>query len=347
MLAIESSCDETAAAIVDEQYCVRSSIVASQAALHARFAGVVPEIASRAHLERILPVIDEALSKAGCTLRDLSVIAAVTGPGLVGSLLVGLTAAKTLAWTLGLPLVGVDHIEAHLFACQMSLPAGQSAFPAVGLVVSGGHTNLYDCHSASEMDLLGSTIDDAAGEAFDKAAAVLGLAYPGGPAIEAAAKTGSPEAFAFPRSFIKERERLAFSFSGLKTALLYEANGLPGATVAPPQLTPQRIADLAASFQQAVVDVLVEKCRHALPLTGRQRLLVGGGVAANSLLRECLDETARADGFEVIVSEKRFCTDNAAMAAVGWERFHRQDYLPLGADVRPGLVRKTREGATG
>lgn len=342
MLAIESSCDETAAAVIDEQYRVRSSIVASQAALHARFAGVVPEIASRAHLERILPVIDEALAMAGCTLQDLSVIAAVTGPGLVGSLLVGLTAAKTLAWTLGLPLVGVDHIEAHLFACQMSLPPGESAFPAVGLVVSGGHSNLYECRSATDIELLGSTLDDAAGEAFDKAASVLGLSYPGGPAIEAAAASGRSDAFAFPRSFIKEPQRLEFSFSGLKTSLLYEVRGLPGSTVNPPELTSQRIADLAASFQQAVVDVLIEKSRHALRLTGHKRLLVGGGVAANTLLRERLRELSRTDGIQTIVSEKSYCTDNAAMAAIGWEHFRRGNVLPLGADVRPGLVRKAR-----
>lgn len=342
MLAIESSCDETAAAVIDEHYLVRSSIVASQAALHARFAGVVPEIASRAHLERILPVIDEALTTADCSLNDLSVIAVVTGPGLVGSLLIGLTAAKTLAWTLGLPLVGVDHIEAHLFACQMSLPPVESAFPAVGLVVSGGHSNLYDCQSATDIELLGSTIDDAAGEAFDKAASVLGLSYPGGPSIEAAARGGRANAFAFPRSFIRERERLEFSFSGLKTALLYEVKGLPGATEPPPELTPKRIADLAASFQQAVVDVLIEKSRHALRQTGHRRLLVGGGVAANSLLRERLGELARHDKVQVIVSEKQYCTDNAAMGAIGWEHFHHGQLLPMDSDVRPGLVRQSR-----
>ncbi len=343
MLAIESSCDETAAAVIDEEYRVRSNVVASQAALHARFAGVVPEIASCAHLESILPVIDEALAKASCTLQDLSVVAAVTGPGLVGSLLVGLTAAKTLAWSLGLPLVGVDHIEAHLFACQMSLEPGRSAFPAVGLVVSGGHTNLYDCQSPAEMELLGSTIDDAAGEAFDKAASVLGLSYPGGPSIEAAATSGRADAFKFPRSFIKDRDRLEFSFSGLKTALLYEAKGQPGATTAPPPLTISRVADLAASFQQAIVDVLIEKSRHALQHTGHRRLLVGGGVAANGVLRSRLEELSKADGVEVIVSPKSYCTDNAAMAAVGWERFHRSDFLPLDADVRPGLIRKSRQ----
>lgn len=343
MLAIESSCDETAAAVIDEEYRVRASIIASQADLHARFAGVVPEIASRAHVERLLPVIDDALVKANCTLKDLSVIAAVTGPGLVGSLLVGLTGAKTLAWSLGVPLVGVDHIEGHLFACQMSLDPGQSAFPAVGLVVSGGHTNLYDCRSSSEMELLGSTIDDAAGEAFDKAASVLGLAYPGGPSIEAAALSGRADAFAFPRSFIKDRNRLEFSFSGLKTALLYEVRGLPGTSTPPPELTQQRVADLAASFQAAVVDVLIEKARHALTLTGRKNLLVGGGVAANRLLRSRLEQLAIRDSVEVFVSPKQYCTDNAAMAAVGWERFHRGDFLPLDTDVRPGLVRKDRK----
>ena len=225
LLAIETSCDETAAAVVDENLAIRSSVVASQSDLHRRFGGVVPELASRAHVERILPVIDEALRQANVQLADLSAIAVVTQPGLAGSLLVGLTAAKTLALALERPLVAVNHIEAHLYACRMH--AGADVFPAVGLVVSGGHTNLYDCPEPTGFELLGSTIDDAAGEAFDKVAAILGLAYPGGPSIQAAAKDGSPAAFRFPRTFLNEADRLEFSFSGLKTAVLYEVAGTP------------------------------------------------------------------------------------------------------------------------
>src|SRR5262245_54166475 len=225
LLAIESSCDETAAAVIDDDLVVRSSVVASQSDLHKRFGGVVPEIASRAHVQRILPVIDDALRQAGLTLSDLAAIAVVTHPGLVGSLLVGLTAAKTLALVLDRPLVAVNRIEAHLYACRMH--SGPDVFPCVGLVVSGGHTNLYDCPGPTGFDLLGSTIDDAAGEAFDKVAAILGLSYPGGPAIQAAAANGSPTAFRFPRAFLKEPGRLEFSFSGLKTAVLYEVAGTP------------------------------------------------------------------------------------------------------------------------
>ena len=224
LLAIESSCDETAAAVIDRDRNVLSNIVATQHELHERFGGVVPEIASRAHLERILPVIDEALRGANATLSDLGAIAVATHPGLVGSLLVGLTAAKTLALVLDIPLLAINHIEAHIYACQMA--AGYDVFPAVGFVVSGGHSNLYDCKSPVDFDLLGSTTDDAAGEAFDKVAQILGLDYPGGPEIEKRAKQGNPTAVDFPRPFLNDT-RLDFSFSGLKTAVLYAARGTP------------------------------------------------------------------------------------------------------------------------
>ena len=278
LLAIESSCDETAAAVIDRSLGVRSNVVASQHELHERFGGVVPEIASRAHVRRIVPVIDAALKQAEAGLDDLSAIAVMTEPGLVGSLLVGLTAAKTLAAVLGVPLVAVNHIEAHLYACRMA--AGRDVFPAVGLVVSGGHSNLYDCRNAAEFELVGSTTDDAAGEAFDKVAKILGLPYPGGPSIEKAARDGDPRAFRFPRTFLKD-DRLEFSFSGIKTAVLYEVQGIPGSRTPAPPMTDQRLADIAASFQAAVVDVLVAKCRQTLQRFGRPTLLVGGGVAAN------------------------------------------------------------------
>ncbi|WP_437228172.1 tRNA (adenosine(37)-N6)-threonylcarbamoyltransferase complex transferase subunit TsaD [Planctomicrobium sp. SH661] len=339
LLAIESSCDETAAAIVDDGGNVLSSVVASQDELHQRFGGVVPEIASRAHLSRILPVIDESLRRAGKSLDQLSAIAVMTEPGLVGSLLVGVTAAKTLAMVLGQPLVAVNHIHAHLYACRMM--AQRDIFPAIGLVVSGGHTNLYDCRSAIDYELIGSTIDDAAGEAFDKAAAMLGLPYPGGPWMQKVAEKGNRKAFDFPRSFLKD-ERLAFSFSGLKTALRYTALGQPGLTVSVPELTEQRIADLAASFQEAVVDVLIGKCRQALQRYGRKTLCIGGGVAANARLRQRLEDLQRKSGIEIVIAPMALCTDNAAMGAIAWELLSAGMTAELDVDVTPGLVRHSR-----
>jgi N6-L-threonylcarbamoyladenine synthase len=312
-------------------------VVASQDELHRPYGGVVPEIASRAHVRRILPTIDAALSRAGASLSDLCAVAVVTEPGLVGSLLVGLTAAKSLALALRIPLVAVNHVEAHIYACRMS--AGRDVFPAVGFVVSGGHTNLYDCQGPLDCELLGSTIDDAAGEAFDKAARILGLPYPGGPAIEQAAAGGDPRAVKFPRPLL-DTKRLEFSFSGLKTALLYAARGTPGSKHVPSALTEQRVRDLAAAFQEAVVDVLVAKCRLALAQTGRRTLCVGGGVAANKRLRQRLEAMSREFGVELIVAPIEWCTDNAAMAAVAWERLERGEQSPLDIDVVPGLVRK-------
>lgn len=338
LLAIESSCDETAAAVVTRDLRVLSNVVASQAELHQRWGGVVPEIASRAHVRRILPVIDEALQQAETTLDELSCIAVMTQPGLVGSLLVGLTAAKTLAWVQDLPLVAVNHVEAHLYACRLA--AGREIFPAIGLVVSGGHSNLYDCRSAIDCELLGSTIDDAAGEAFDKVAAILGLPYPGGPSIEKAARDGDPAAFRFPRSFLHE-DRLEFSFSGLKTAVMYEVHGTPGSRgPAPPAMTPQRLADIAASFQAALIDVLVAKSRQALRRFGRRTLCLGGGVAANSRLRIRFDQLATEERIALFVSPREYCTDNAAMAAVGWELLTAGRTAPLDLDVTPGLIRR-------
>ncbi len=337
MLAVESSCDETAAAVIDSDLNILANVVASQTDLHQRFGGVVPEIASRAHVTNILPVIDEALRKSDAKLDDLTAIAAVTHPGLVGSLLIGLTAAKTLAAALDLPLIAVDHLQAHIFACRLA--AGRDIFPAVGLVVSGGHTNLYDCKAPLEAELLGSTIDDAAGEAFDKVAAILGLDYPGGPSIERAARDGDPRAYDFPRAFWKQ-DRLEFSFSGLKTAVLYRVAGQQAKTVDPSSLTRQQVADVAASFQEAVVDVLAEKCGQALQRLGYRTLCVGGGVAANSRLREKLTEVAARHNAELVIPPMQLCTDNAAMAAIAWEMLARGQTAPLDIGVRPGLVRK-------
>lgn len=336
LLAIESSCDETAAAVIRQDRTVLSSVVASQDELHMRFGGVVPEIASRAHVGRILPVIDEAVSRAGIQLADLSAIAVATRPGLVGSLLVGLTAAKTLAAVLDVPLIAVDHIEGHIYACRMA--AGRDVFPAVGLVVSGGHTNLYDCRSATEFELIGCTTDDAAGEAFDKVARILGLPYPGGPSIQKAAESGDPTAFAFPRSFIKDA-RLDFSFSGLKTSVLYKVQGQPGSQKPVEPMTDQRLADVAASFQEAVVDVLVAKSLQAVGRYERPTLCVGGGVAANARLREKLTAAAAEARVELLIAPMDYCTDNAAMAAIAWELFEAGVHAPLDVDVVPGLVR--------
>jgi N6-L-threonylcarbamoyladenine synthase len=337
LLAIESSCDETAAAVIDRDLRIRSSVVQGQDDLHRQFGGVVPEVASRAHVRKIIPAIDEALRAAGVGLGDLAAVAVTSRPGLVGSLLVGLTAAKTLALALEIPLVDVNHVEAHLFACQMS--AQRPVFPAVGLVVSGGHTLLYDCRSAVEFEMLGSTIDDAAGEAFDKGAKLLGLEYPGGPSIQRAAASGNPRAVRFPRPMI-DSAQLDFSFSGLKTALLYEIQGTSHGRREPTMLDPLRVADLAASYQEAIVDVLIEKCRKAASRTGRRMLLVGGGVAANRRLRDRLSQLAADEAIEVVLAAPQLCTDNAAMAAMAWELLERGGGASLDLDVSPSPIRK-------
>ena len=336
LLAIESTCDETAAAIIDDDLKVLSSVIASQANLHERYGGVVPEIASRAHVEQILPVIAEALQNADCDLSDLHAVAVANQPGLVGSLLVGLTAAKSLAFSLEIPLLTVNHIEGHIFACRMN--AGHNVFPAVGLVVSGGHSNLYDCHGSTRFELLGSTIDDAVGEAFDKVATLLGLPYPGGPSVEREARLGNPRAFRFPRTFLRE-DRLSFSFSGLKTAVRYAALGTPGSNRSVPELTEQRKRDLCASFQQAAVDVLVGKAAQAMRQCGRDSLCVGGGVAANQTLRAALQQMTDENGWKLFVAPTQLCTDNAAMAAIAWELLEGGQAAELDVDVVPGLVR--------
>jgi N6-L-threonylcarbamoyladenine synthase len=328
-LALETSCDETAAAVFTEEPRVLANVVASQTDLHARFGGVVPEVAARAHLQRMLPVIDEALRQAGVTLEQIGAVAVHNTPGLVGALLVGVSAAKMLAVALGVPLLAVNHVEGHVYACRLA--AGRDIFPCVGLVVSGGHTTLFHCREALRFDRLGSTRDDAAGEAFDKVATVLGLGFPGGPAVDRAAADGDPKAFRFPRSMM-DGGNLDFSFSGLKTAVLYTVRGQDVSRPADPP-TGQRRADLAASFQQAVVDVLVEKCRRALRRTGLTRLAVGGGVAANRRLRADLAAMAAAEGAELVIPPTDLCTDNAAMAA-----WRRQEFAPPDLDAEPAFT---------
>ena len=292
ILGIESSCDETAAAVVADGVRELSSSVASSEGLHARFGGVVPEIACRAHLESLIPVLSSALTDAKCSLSDLDAVAVTNRPGLVGALLIGTSAAKALAWALDKPLLAVDHLHAHIYAAHL---AADVPYPHVSLVVSGGHTNLYLVSSAIEYRLLGATVDDAAGEAFDKVAGLLGLltpqSYHGGPVIDRLARSGNPRALDFPRSLL-DRDSLDFSFSGLKTAVLYRCCGQDSARRVPLSLTPQQLADVVASFQEAVVDVLVEKTLRAARRFNCPTITVGGGVAANSRLRTRLADAA-------------------------------------------------------
>ncbi|MBU6221969.1 MAG: tRNA (adenosine(37)-N6)-threonylcarbamoyltransferase complex transferase subunit TsaD [Planctomycetes bacterium] len=340
LLAIETTCDETAAAVISRGREVLSSVVASQDALHARWRGVVPEVASRAHVERIIPVIDEAVARAGVGRRDLVAVAVAVRPGLVGSLLVGLAAAKGIAATLGIPLVGYDHIAAHLYACRIACP-GVVRDPCVGLVASGGHTALFLLRSPLDLERLGGTIDDAAGEAFDKAASLLGLGYPGGPLIERAAAGGNPRAHRLPRPLAKDRDRLDLSFSGLKTALRYLVRP-PGAPANTPPPTGQRRADLAASFQQAAIDAILAKVDLALARTSCRTLLVGGGVTSNTLLRTSLERLGRERDVAVVIPPRELCTDNAAMGAIAWERLERGEPDGLDLDIRPGTDRRGR-----
>jgi N6-L-threonylcarbamoyladenine synthase len=333
-LALETSCDETAAAVFTDELAVLSSVVASQTDLHARFGGVVPEIASRAHLRNLLPVVDEALSQAGLTLQDIGCIAVHNTPGLVGALLIGVSAAKMLALGLGVPLVAVNHVQSHIFACRLA--AGRDIFPCVGLVVSGGHTALFQCDTALSMALLGGTRDDAAGEAFDKVAAILGLGFPGGPAVEREAIAGNPNAFDFPRAFLDDA-RLEFSFSGLKTAVLYACHGQDVSRATPPGAGKKR-ADLAASFQAAVVDVLIAKCKQALRKAGLPRLAAGGGVSANKPLRAALQAMCAKEGAELFIPPLALCTDNAAMAALAVEKWKLSEFAPADLDAEPNWI---------
>ena len=296
ILGIETSCDETAAALVTEEGEIRASVVSSQAELHARYGGVVPEVASRRHLELVTPVIRGALAEAGATLEDVDRVAVTQGPGLIGALLVGLAAAKALAWSRRLPLVPVDHLDGHV--ASLYLRPEPLEPPFLCLLASGGHTMLLDVRSHTERMLLGSTLDDAAGEAFDKGARLLGLGYPGGREIDRLAREGDPKAYELP---VARVPGLDFSFSGLKTALLYAVRDL-----APDELAARR-ADLAASYQHAIVRALVERMREAQEQTGRERLAIVGGVAANSELRAALPDAKAAP--------LALCTDNAAMIA--------------------------------
>ena len=307
LLALESSCDETAAAVVRDGRTVLSSVVASQIAVHAEYGGVVPEIASRRHLEAVVPVVEQALHQAGVWFSDLGGVAATQGPGLAGALLVGLSTAKALAFANRLPLVGINHIEGHLFASFLERPV---EFPFLALVVSGGHSHLYRVDGFGRYRTLGQTIDDAAGEAFDKVAKLLGFSYPGGALIDRLAVDGDPAAVKFPRPLLHDGS-CNFSFSGLKTAVLTHLQKFPLSGPDDP-----RLPDLCASFQAAVCDVLVAKTFAALMGSGCHRLVVAGGVACNSALRREMGRLADERGIELHIPTPALCADNAAMLAV-------------------------------
>lgn len=337
-LTLETTCDETAAAVVTDELEVLSSVVASQDQLHRRYGGVVPEIAARAHLERIVPVIDIALARAELTLNQIGAVAVANTPGLAGSLLVGLVAAKTICLVRTIPLLAVNHLFAHVYACRIA--NNVNIFPCVGLIASGGHTMLYRCDGPIEFELLGATIDDAAGEAFDKVASMLKLPYPGGPSIEQAAQQGDRHAVSFPRPLVRDLTRLDFSFSGLKTAVRYHIAGPGRIDLNEISLSNSAVSDIAASFQEAVVDCLVTKAELALESTGFRTLCVGGGVAANGRLRERLERSAAALGYTLHVPPMKLCTDNAVMGAIAVERYRAGLFEPLDLDVFPGMVRR-------
>ena len=330
ILGIETSCDETAAAVVADGRLVKSSVVASQTKLHEKYGGVVPEIASRAHIEKICPVIAEAIAQAKVEKDSIDAIAVANQPGLTVALIVGVTAAKTLAFVWEKPLIAINHLHAHLQSALLQEEGLE--LPAVALVVSGGHTSLYDYHSPLEPRLLGCTIDDAAGEAFDKVASILKLSYPGGPAIERIAKPGNHRAIEFPRSMLGKNS-LDFSFSGIKTAVLYYCRGqdMKGQNKVDSMSTEQ-IADIAASFQAAVVEVLVKKTRRAAEKIGAKTVLLGGGVAANVELRTALQQmcNSSAPPKKLLVAPEQYCTDNAVMvASLAYHKFKASLFADL------------------
>ncbi len=342
ILGIETSCDETAAAVVRDGRAMLSNVVASQIDLHRQYGGVFPEMASRQHVLAIIPVIRQALADAGVGWEELDAVAVTRGPGLAGSLLVGVNAAKGAAWSRSLPLVGVNHLEGHIYSNWIEAEGNNpdKTFPVLVLIVSGGHTELILMRGHGRYERLGGTIDDAAGEAFDKVARVLGLGYPGGPAIQNAAQTGDPRAFRFPKA--RTKNPYDFSFSGLKTAVLRAVQRIEGQDLSVSRkltpgdnLPPQIVADLAASFQRALVDALVEKTVAAAQATGVTEICVCGGVSANALLRQTMREQAPVP---VSVPPIYLCTDNAAMiAAAGHFRFLAGERSGLAMDVIPNL----------
>ncbi len=335
ILGVETSCDETAAAVVEDGRRILSDIVASQVDLHAQYGGIVPEVASRQHLLHIIPVIERALTQAETTLDDIDAIAVTEGPGLVGALMVGVNAAKALAYIRRLPLIGVHHLEGHTYAAwlESANPAQNPGFPLIVLIASGAHTDLILMRGHGRYEILGRTRDDAAGEAFDKAARILGLGFPGGPAVQRAAHDAKPS-FLLPRAWLGRS--LDFSFSGLKTALLHKAQDLgvyPNPDNHPPD--PETVADIAAAFQDSVVDVISAKAAEAVRVTRARGLVLGGGVSANGPLRKACIERSPAP---VLIPAPRLCTDNGAMiAAAGYYRYANSEPRGLDLDANPAL----------
>ena len=330
ILGIETSCDETGVAIYDEEKGLIANQLHTQIALHADYGGVVPELASRDHIRKLAPLLQAALQEAHLTAKDIEGIAYTSGPGLVGALLVGSTVARSLAYAWNVPAIGVHHMEGHLLAPM--LEENPPHFPFVALLVSGGHTQLVRVDGVGRYELLGESIDDAAGEAFDKTAKLLGLDYPGGAALARLALKGTPNRFAFPRP-MTDRPGLDFSFSGLKT---FAANTLHQVMQEEGELTEQSKADIAYAFQEAVVDTLAIKCKRALKQTGLKRLVIAGGVSANKQLRQTLAELMQQLGGDVFYPQPQFCTDNGAMIAyAGFLRLKQGQQQDLAIEVRP------------
>jgi len=326
VLGVETSCDDTAAAVLQDGRTILANVVSSQDQVHGPYGGVVPELASRQHIKSVLPIVDGALKKAGVTLKDLDGIAVTYGPGLVGSLLVGLSLAKAMSFRTGIPYVGVNHLEAHLLAIHLE---HEVAFPYIALLASGGHTLLYNVRGVGEYAHLGGTRDDAAGEAYDKVAKMMGLGYPGGRIIDDLAKSGDAKAVRFPRAKLK-KSAYEFSFSGIKTAVWHYLKTQNREQVENHQ------ADIAASFQEAVVDMLVMPTIKAATANGVGRIVLSGGVAANSRLREKMKEKSEAEGLQLFYPAPKFCTDNGAMIALAgyhWLRRGRRDDFRLNADA--------------
>lgn len=348
ILALETTCDETAAAVIAANRRIVSSAIASQEAVHLEFQGVVPELAARMHLERIVPIVEQVIQEAQISpSQDLQAVAVATEPGLPGSLMVGLAAAKALCVAWRKPLIAINHVQAHIYACQLAYATddpARSIFPCLGFVVSGGHTHLYQCDGPETWNYLGGTIDDAVGEAFDKVAVMLGLPYPGGPHLSRLAEQGDPSAFDLPRPMIADKETLDMSFSGLKTAVRYKLTGTGKQDFQTLDLSDETKRNMAASFQTAAIDCLVGKAMLAANRTGLQRICVGGGVAANGLLRQRLTEACATANIDLIIAPLELCTDNAAMGAIAWEKADRNQYSELNIDIQPGLLRPRKQG---
>ena len=334
ILGIETSCDETSASVVEDGIKVHSNIVASQQELHTRFGGVVPEIACRAHTDTIITVIDKAVTEANIKFKDIDAISVANTPGLIGALLIGLTTAKTLSWLLGIPLITINHLHAHIYASKIEHE--DIDYPAISLVVSGGHTSLFLTQSETRHTQVGGTIDDAAGEAFDKVGKILGLGYPAGPEIDTISQKGNGKAILFPRSYLK-KDSLDFSFSGVKTAVLYHCLGQDSKNTGEmPELKDREIADLAASFQEAVVDVLVNKTIFAATKFSARSIILGGGVACNSRLRQRLADAAKQRDIPLYYPSKKLCMDNAAMVAgLAYHKYDEKEFSGLEVEAMP------------